>query len=144
MYARLRKWWGNRHPNLFENYSPLSCGENLEFIKNFEDISDNVLSLLNKDAALIDEWKALATAAERGKFVEALKVFTNGKGLFSLSYTKALPSLDNDWAETLKTLKKQSYYELCKQVYGAYETTAKSINQNPSPKNHLWDGACKN
>ena len=32
-----------------------------------------VLQLLNSDVALISGWKALATAAERGKFVEALK-----------------------------------------------------------------------
>jgi hypothetical protein len=37
--------------------------------------------LLNKDATLLEEWKALATAAERGAFVEALKgAWKGGRG----------------------------------------------------------------
>jgi hypothetical protein len=39
--------------------------------------------LLNKDASLLNEWKALTTAAERGKFVEALKGVIKGDNIIS-------------------------------------------------------------
>ena len=44
------------------------------FLKDFQYVSDDILTLLGKNSGeLTAEWKALATAAERGKFVEELK-----------------------------------------------------------------------
>jgi hypothetical protein len=54
--------------------------------------------LLNKDATLLEEWKALTTVAERGAFVEALK-----EGQFAI-YAHLMPVTFfenvNDFAQT--------------------------------------------
>ena len=68
-----------KYPNLREFfYANIPGNLRSIFIENFTIVPDDVLSLLNKDVSLIEEWKVLATVAEREAFVKTL-ISNSGK-----------------------------------------------------------------
>ncbi len=83
--------------------------------------------MLNKDATLLAEWKALATAAERGAFVEALKGVINSSEklpiFLSLSSLEKLYKIADIWKVKYPVREMLSGRSFFEDIMGYYRYT---------------------